>query len=185
VTADLLAETAPELAELHAAIPYASVALVNLGYATADLPPLPDSYGYVTPLVEGRRALAVTWSSQKWPNRAPAGQLLLRVYLGRYGEPDVTALDDETLFAWARAEVAEVCGIGVREMFGRVVRWPRAMPQYTLGHPERLRQIELALAEVPGLFLAGAAYRGVGIPDCIREGDKAGRAAVGGVKSEK
>lgn len=174
--AQLLADSAPDLAEVHAQIPYVSTALVNFAFFSDELPVLPDGYGYVTPLVEGRKALACTWTSQKWPGRAPLGRVLLRVYLGRYGEEDVTQYDDGELIALARQEIAEVNGITANPHLTRIYRWPRALPQYTLGHPGRLAHIDQLLPHYPGLFVAGAAYRGVGIPDCIREGDNSGRA---------
>jgi oxygen-dependent protoporphyrinogen oxidase len=173
VTAGLLAELAPALAQLHAAIPYASSALVTLAYREADLPWPLDGYGYVVPRSADRDVLACTWTSSKWAGRAPAGYALLRVYLGRYGRCDVTEQSDEELYALAYNEVRRVMGLTATPTLQRIHRWPLGMPQYTLGHPERLTQIEAHLAHHPGLYLAGAAYRGVGIPDCIAAGEQA------------
>ena len=178
VTAVLLAETAPPLAQAHAAIPYASTALVNFAFRSVNIPLLPPGYGYVIPQVEERDALACTWSSQKWANRAPADQTLLRVYLGRYGQADVTALSDDALITMAQAEIAETLNITAVPRFTRVYRWPNALPQYNLGHLDHLAQIETSLRDYPGLYLAGAAYRGVGIPDCIASGELAATKAI-------
>lgn len=171
VTAELLAELDPEVASAHAEIPYASSVVVTLAFSRADVVPL-DGYGYVVPRAEGSDVLACTWSSQKWESRAPEQSVLLRVYAGRFGGRDLTKDSDEELVGLARDEVAFLGVLGDPELM-RVHRWPRGMPQYVLGHPERLMQIEDALVAHPGLALAGAAYRGVGIPDCIQSGELA------------
>ena len=181
VTAELLAGLDRELAETHAEIPYASSVVVSLGYSRADVVPL-DGYGYVVPRAEGGDVLACTWSSQKWEHRAPEGSVLVRVYVGRFGGRDVTTAGGEELVALARDEIAFL-GVAAIPMLTRVHRWTLGMPQYVLGHPDRLERIEAALASHPGLALAGAAYRGVGIPDCIASGEAAAesvaRALVG------
>ena len=171
VTAELLADLDPDLAAAHAAIPYSSSVVVTLAFSRADVLPL-DGYGYVVPLIEGTDVLACTWSSQKWDDRAPVDSVLLRVYAGRFGGRDLTEDADDDLIALARTE-ARLVGVVAEPVLTRVHRWPRGMPQYLLGHPERLAQIDAAVSEHPGLALAGAAYRGVGIPDCIRSGELA------------
>ena len=172
VTAKLLSALDSELARAHAEIPYASSAIVTLAYAKADVGHPLDGYGYVVPRVEGSDVLACTWTSSKWEHRAPEGQALVRVYAGRFGGPDVARRSKDSLVALAREEV-RVLGIKAEPHLVRVHRWPRAMPQYVLGHLERLERIETALEAHPGLALAGAAYRGVGIPDCIGSGEDA------------
>jgi protoporphyrinogen/coproporphyrinogen III oxidase len=174
-TAELLTGVDGELASAHAQIPYASSAVVTLAFSRADVVPL-DGYGYVVPKTEGTDVLACTWSSQKWGERAPGGAVLVRVYAGRFGGR-VNDLDDGELVAVAREELRHV-EVAAAPILTRVHRWPRGMPQYTLGHLERLRRIEERLAEHPGLALAGAAYRGVGIPDCIRSGEEAAESVV-------
>jgi oxygen-dependent protoporphyrinogen oxidase len=180
VTARLLADLDPVLADLHAQIPYASAAIISLAFAESDLPHPLDGYGYVIPQVEDTDLLACTWTSSKWEGRAPAGSALIRVYAGRYGRRDVTQLNDADLLALARAEVKSTLGIAATPARTWIHRWPNAMPQYLLGHTERLAQIEERLAQAPGLYLAGAAYRGVGIPDCIESGERAATAALKG-----
>ena len=181
VTAELLAGLDRELAETHAEIPYASSVVVSLGYSRADVVPL-DGYGYVVPRAEGGDVLACTWSSQKWEHRAPEGSILVRIYVGRFGGRDVTTASDDALVALARDEIAFL-GVSAVPVLTLVHRWPLGMPQYVLGHPDRLERIESALASHPRLALAGAAYRGVGIPDCIASGEAAAesvaRALVG------
>jgi len=171
VTAGLLATLDRELGAAHAEIPYASSVVVTLAFSRADVVPL-DGYGYVVPRSEGSDVLASTWSSQKWEGRAPEDAVLVRVYAGRFGGRDVTADSDDELVRLARDEI-EFLGVRAEPLLARVHRWPRGMPQYVLGHPDRLARIDGALAAHPGLAVAGAAYRGVGIPDCIRSGELA------------
>jgi oxygen-dependent protoporphyrinogen oxidase len=171
VTAELLADLDPELASEHASIPYASSVVITLAFSRADVVPR-DGFGYVVPLVEQTDVLACTWSSQKWKGRAPEGSVLIRVYAGRFGGRDVTLAADAELVALARDEVRHV-GISAEPTATHVHRWPRGMPQYVLGHPDRLERIDAAVAEHSCLALAGAAYRGVGIPDCIHSGEQA------------
>jgi protoporphyrinogen/coproporphyrinogen III oxidase len=170
--AELLAELDTDLATAHAEIPYASSALVSLGYRPDDVPHPLDGYGYVVPRSEGSDVIACTWTSSKWEGRAPEGSALIRVYAGRYGGRDVSAAPDDELIALAREEV-RLLGITAEPQLTRVHRWPRSMPQYVLGHLDRMERIDAALEEHPGLAVAGAAYRGVGIPDCIRSGEDA------------
>lgn len=176
VAAQLLVHVDRELAELHAGIAYASSAIVTLAYRENDVPAL-DGYGYVVPRAEGTDVLACTWTSRKWVRRAPEGTVLLRVYAGRFGGRDVTEGRDRELLDLAREEVA-LLGISAEPILTRIHRWPRGMPQYALGHPERLERIDVLLAEHPGLALAGAAYGGVGVPDCIRSGEDAAESVV-------
>jgi len=176
VTADLLVDLDPELAAQHRAIPYASSVVVTLAFSRADVVPL-DGYGYLVPRAEGRDVLACTWSSQKWEGRSPDDCVLLRVYAGRFGGRDLTEDADADLVALAREELAFL-GVTAEPILQRVQRWPWGMPQYVLGHPARLARIEDGLAAHPGLALAGAAYRGVGIPDCIQSGELAAESVV-------
>lgn len=176
-TARLLEPIDAPLAAAHAAIPYASSAIVTLAYEQGATPS-PEGYGYVIPRIANSDVLACTISSNKWHGRAPEQCLLVRVYLGHYGQRDVTQDSDAELLALAQQEVAETLDLTTTPSFHRIYRWPLSMPQYTLGHLDRLAQINACLPDNPGLFLAGAAYRGVGIPDCIREGEDAAQAAV-------
>ncbi len=178
VTAHLLTDIDPRLAELHTAIPYASSATISFAFALADLPEAPDGYGYVIPGVEDTDVLACTWSSSKWADRAPADYALVRVYLGRFGRRNVLADSDDDLVALALNELKTTLGYTATPRQQWIFRWPRSMPQYTLGHVERLQQIEAKLSEHPNFLLAGAAYRGVGIPDCIQGGEEAARGVI-------
>ena len=164
---------APNLSNLLSQIDYASSAIVYLAIPKSDIEHLPESYGFVVPTIEQSDALACTWSSQNWAGRAPDDKLLLRVYLGRHGRQDVLQFDDETLVENALEEIRPIVGKSSVPEFCRVYRWPKAMPQYTMGHLERLAAIRQQLGNHPGLFMAGAAFDGVGIPNCIGSGEAA------------
>jgi oxygen-dependent protoporphyrinogen oxidase len=168
----VLAELDPELSALLAGIPYASSAVVTLAYRREDVPHPLDGYGYLVPAIERSDVLACTWSSSKWEDRAPEGFVLLRVYLR-----GIPADADAGLGDIARTEL-RLIGVEAEPHLSRVHRWPDGMPQYVLGHPERLEWIDEALELHPGLALAGAAYRGVGIPDCIECGERAAESVV-------
>jgi len=178
VSGTLLASLDPHLASDLESIPYASTATVSLAYRAADLPRALDGYGYIIPRREGRRALACTWTSTKFPHRAPEGYALIRVFVGRAGQdfpsPSGRGAGGEgELLAIAREELALTLGITAEPILSRVFMWEKAMPQYNLGHPERLARIDAALEKHPGLALAGNGYRGIGIPDCIHSGELA------------
>lgn len=153
------------------AIPYGSAATVNLAYTASTVPAF-SGYGYVVPRVESQVVLACTCSSNKWPARSPEDSVLFRVFLGRVGGPDVVGLDDDELIALARRELRKTLGIEASPGVVSLSRWPRGMPQYTMGHLDRRCRIDERLTEHPGLILVGAAYRGVGIPDCIASADR-------------
>jgi oxygen-dependent protoporphyrinogen oxidase len=169
----LIGGFAPELAAELRAIEYVSTATVTLAFHKSDLPRPLDGYGYVIPRREGRRALACTWSSTKFPHRAPGGYALLRVFIGRAGQEDEISWDEKGLLRIAVDELQETLGITAQPLLSRVFRWERAMSQYNLGHPARLERIDRFLETLPGLALAGNGYRGIGIPDCIHSGELA------------
>ncbi|MFN8492935.1 MAG: protoporphyrinogen oxidase [Caldilineaceae bacterium] len=173
VTARLVETIDPTLAEAHAAIPYVSSATVCLAFAPSDLPAPLVGYGYVVPRAEDTDVLAATWTSNKWEGRAPDDQVLVRIYLGRYGRRDVSLEDDTTLLDMAYTELRETAGITAKGYLSHIYRWPLGMPQYKVGHLQRLAAIEERLAQHSNLLVAGAAYRGVGIPDCILAGEQA------------
>ncbi|GAB5547145.1 MAG: protoporphyrinogen oxidase [Sandaracinaceae bacterium] len=167
-SAALLRPHAAPLADALDAIPYGSAATVTFSWPRDAIPHPMDAFGFVVPAVERRSALAATFSSVKWPGRAPEGQVLLRVFIGGANAPDATDLDDASLVALARRELRSLMGVEREPGFSLVVRYARAMPQYQLGHRERADAIEALATSLPGVRLAGNAYRGVGIPDSIR-----------------
>jgi oxygen-dependent protoporphyrinogen oxidase len=163
----------PALATLLGEIPYASSATVTFGYRRADVPHPLDGFGFVVPRTERRSVLACTFSSVKYPGRAPDGQVLLRCFVGGALNEGVLESDDGALIAGARDELREALGVTAEPMLTRVARWTKAMPQYHVGHGGRVEAIERCVAALPGLQLAGGAYRGVGIADCVRSGEAA------------
>jgi len=171
--ARLLRDGDPALAGLLAQIPCASSATVTLGYRRSDIPRPLDAFGFVVPRIEGRPILACTFSSVKYPGRAPAGHALLRVFVGGALDAGVLDGDDESLAALARAELQHALGVTAPPVLTRVGRHPSAMPQYLVGHLNRVEAIDRMLTGHPGLALAGGAYRGVGIADCVRSGEQA------------
>ena len=171
VSGTLLASFDPGLLSALQSIPYASTATVSLGYPLSNVPHKLDGYGYVIPRREGRKALACTWTSTKFPHRAPEGHALIRVFIGRVGQ-DIP-WDENELFELAKEELNLTLGVTAEPLVSHVFMWDKAMPQYNLGHPEILNRIEAALENYPGLALAGNGYRGIGIPDCIHSGELA------------
>ena len=162
-----------------AAIEYAGSAIVSLGFARDDVAHPLDAAGLVVPRVAGRRALAVSFSSSKFLGRAPAGCVLMRVFLGGALDPEALDRDDDALVALAYEEAAILVGARGRPRLVQVARWAGAMPQYHVGHLVRMQRIELALAAHPGLALAGNAYTGVGIPQVIASGQTAAARCFG------
>ena len=173
VAADILGDSSPMIAADLAGIEHASSAIVTLAYPKPRAGRARDAHGYLIPRALGSPILACTWSSLKWQGRAPEDHLLMRVFLGRYGNDDVLRNDDPALVDLAVAEVQQRIGVVGQPVLSRVDRWERGMPQYLLGHPERIARIDAAVAERPWLALAGMAYRGVGIPDAILSGESA------------
>jgi oxygen-dependent protoporphyrinogen oxidase len=171
--ARLLRYVDPALAQLLGEIPYASSATVSLGYRRDAIPHPLDGFGFVVPRSEGCPILACTFSSVKYPRRAPAGHALLRVFLGGALAEGVLTAGEEALVALARKDLARVLGVTAPPVLTRVWRHPASMPQYVVGHIARIDAIERALAAHRGLAVAGGAYRGVGIADCVRSGESA------------
>ncbi len=176
--ARLLAPLDGPLARDLDAIEYASSATVTLGFRAAGVADRLTGFGFVVPFAERRALLACTFASRKYPGRAPAGHELLRAFLGGARRPDLVELDDEALVTTVRSELRSLLGISADPLLVRVARYRRAMPQYAVGHLDRVAAIEQRVAALPGLVLAGAAYRGVGIPDCVRSGEAAADAVA-------
>jgi oxygen-dependent protoporphyrinogen oxidase len=181
ISGQLLASFDPELGSTLMNIPYASTATVSLAYRLSDVPRNLDGYGYVIPRREGRKALACTWTSTKFPHRAPDGYALIRVFVGRAGQ-DIP-WNENDLLELSKEEMKLTLGITAEPLLSRVFMWDKAMPQYNLGHPEKLKQIDAALEKYPTLALAGNGYRGIGIPDCIHSGKLAVETTLRGVRS--
>ncbi|MCW2919118.1 MAG: protoporphyrinogen oxidase [Actinomycetia bacterium] len=173
--ARLLADEAPAAARELDRIDYASMAIVTLAYSSTAFPRQPRGSGYLVPAVEGREVKAVTFSTVKWPHlgeRHP-GIVIVRCSIGRFGDEYLLQRSDEDLKAMAMAELAATCGVGELPIDHRVTRWGGGLPQYTVGHADRVARIRSAVAGLPGLAVAGAAYDGLGIPACVASGRSA------------
>jgi protoporphyrinogen/coproporphyrinogen III oxidase len=164
----LLTGVAPVAAAELAGIEYASMALVTLALPAAAASRLTGS-GLLVPAVEDRVVKALTWTSVKWAHLA-GEYCFVRASIGRHGEEAVLQRDDAELVTAARADLAALTGVDATPVDSRVSRWGGALPQYAPGHLERVRRVREAVAAVPGLAVAGAAYEGVGIPACLRSG---------------
>lgn len=181
---DLLAPVDSGIAATLRTVPHVSSAIVVLAFRTAELPGPLDGYGYVVPRNANRPVMATTWLSSKWPGRAPADMTLVRGFVGRAGQEDILDRTDERLTDLLRGELSTVLGITAAPVLSRVVRWDRGMPQYTLGHPDRVAAVEQALARHPRLAIAGNAFQGVGIPDCILSGERAAARIADGLRRQ-
>jgi len=171
VSAGLIQEFAPGLSRELDAIKYVSTATVSMAFRESELPRPLDGYGYVIPRQEGRKALACTWTSTKFPHRAPPGHALVRVFVGRAGQESEISWDRDSLLKIARQELSLTLGITAQPLLEKVYIWEDAMPQYNIGHPARLERIQDLCSAMPGLALAGNGYHGIGIPDCIHSGE--------------
>jgi protoporphyrinogen/coproporphyrinogen III oxidase len=175
IAATLLVNASPLLATELAAIEYAGSAIVVLGYERDQVSHLLDSFGFVVPAIENCRILSASFSSVKFPGRAPVGKVLIRVFLGGAMRGELLELDDGQLGRIAEEELRDLLGISGGPCLSQVYRWRASMPQYHLGHLARLKRINDCIANLPGLALAGNAYEGVGIPQCIRSGEQAAK----------
>ncbi len=155
------------LASLIAGIPYPSLSVVCFGYKKSRIESSLDGFGYLIPSREKRRILGTLWDSSIFPNRAPEGYVLLRSMVGGARASALAMEDDTKIIDSVRAEIAEIMGIRATPDFVRVFRHEMAIPQYIIGHSERLKDIDSALSKHKSLYLAGNAYRGIGVNDCI------------------
>jgi len=176
----LVAPHAPESAGILSTVRYASVTVVTLALPEGSISGPIRGTGFLVPrtsTVDGHPALITgcTFLDRKWPHLARAGDELLRVSVGRFGDDRPAALDDEQLVAVVLAELATLLGVRRPPLDSLVTRWDGAFPQYEVGHLIRVTRIEEELASLPALAVAGAAFRGVGIPACIASGRAAAR----------
>jgi oxygen-dependent protoporphyrinogen oxidase len=163
------------IADALANIPTSSSATVSIAFNESEAGFDLNAFGVLCPLIEGRALMAATYSSTKWPGRAPAGKVLLRGFVGGPHNQGILKRPDEELVQTVLAEFQNILGLNpfAKPLFSRVFRWYRGMPQYTLGHLERIELIEDHSARIPGLAFGGGCYRGVGVPNCIESGERA------------
>jgi oxygen-dependent protoporphyrinogen oxidase len=176
--ADALHSASPELAAELRGIPHSSSVTVALGYDEHVRSSLPPGFGFLIPRSEGNRTLATTFVHNKFPFRAPEDRALLRCFLGGVRDEPVLQCSDDEILGIVRDELRQILGVILEPRFTRVYRWKAAMAQYTVGHLDRLERIEHLRRRLPGLSLAGNAYRGIGVPDCVRSGQQAAAEAL-------
>jgi oxygen-dependent protoporphyrinogen oxidase len=176
--AQLVGSFDDQLARMCSAIPYWSTATVFLAYPEASIRRPLAGTGFVVPRKEGLTITAGTWVSSKWAERAPAGQVLLRAFLGGARDPQAVDRSDSELIAAAERDLKAILHIQGHPTFARVYRWHRASPQLEVGHLAHMAAIDRQLARWPTLFVTGTGFRGVGIPDCIADGRATARAVI-------
>jgi oxygen-dependent protoporphyrinogen oxidase len=162
-----------QLAGRLSSISYSSAATASLAYRREQVPHPLNGFGFVVPHIERRSIIACTFSSVKYAGRAPEGHVLLRAFVGGSLQEELFNLDDADVERTVRQELNQLLGVQADPLFVRIARYPRSMPQYLVGHLRLVEEIEKRVAEYPGLALAGSAYRGVGIADCVRIGEAA------------
>lgn len=169
-TADWIKPWDAALPKLLEKITYVSTATVSLGFKQKEVKHPLNGFGFVIPRREGSQLMASTWSSTKFPGRAPKDHVLIRVFMGGAHREGILDQDDAGLITTVRKELKTIMGIDAEPVVSRAFRWHKANPQYHVGHLDLVSEIEKESQNHPGLFLCGAAYRGVGIPDCIQQG---------------
>ncbi len=181
--AALLQATSPSLADKLKEINFASSATINLAYRRSDINHALDGFGFVVPFIEQRSLIACTFSSVKFSGRAPADHVLLRAFVGGALQLKMAMLDESEMLRRVETDLRELLGISGKPLFSEVAKWERSMPQYEVGHLDRVKAIEQEVGELPGLTIVGNSYRGAGIPDCIRSGEIAAARIIGSIDS--
>jgi oxygen-dependent protoporphyrinogen oxidase len=168
-TAEMLGELAPDAAAVLTEIPYVDVATIWLSYPRSAVGRPMDGTGFLVPPEEGRLMVGCTWSSAKWPHLADDNLVLIRCMVGRRGDRRWLDMDDQTLVDRLHEELVQAMGLTAGPDQHSIQRWPQTMPQYLVGHQGRLDALEAAIDHLPGLYLTGAAYRGVGLASCVAD----------------
>jgi oxygen-dependent protoporphyrinogen oxidase len=173
ISGRLLSSTNAQLGEDLSATQYSSSATCVLGYSMDDLKNLPPGFGFLVPKTENRRMRACTFVHNKFSYRTPPDKGLLRCFLGGLKDMAVLDLSDEEITFTVLRELCDILALGAEPRFARIYRWRGAMAQYTPGHLARVARIEQTTKSIPGLAIGGNAFRGIGVPDCIRTGQEA------------
>ncbi len=176
-----VAEMDPELSVTMREIPSAPLAVVHLGFSEAKLGIPPRGFGFLVPRGEGPRILGTLWSSNIFPGRAPSGKFLMTSMIGGANDPEALDLDDRALIRVVRQDLRTCTAVETEPEFERVFRHPRGIPQYTVGHQQRLRSIDRRLAEHPGLHVAGNSYHGISVNLCVDEAPRVADAVLAGL----
>jgi oxygen-dependent protoporphyrinogen oxidase len=180
-SAKLLRGVNEQLATELDGISYASSATLNLAYKRDDIPHPLDGFGFLVPFIENRSIIACTFSSVKFAGRAPEGHVLLRAFIGGALQPEMLELTEAELIARVRGDLRDLLGVEAAPLFTELRRWERSMPQYHVGHLDRVQRISDRVGSLPHLILAGNAYSGPGFSDCIRSGEAAADSLLAGI----
>ncbi len=183
--AQLVEPTDADLARRLASIQYEGTAIVSVAYPREQIAHRLDGMGVVVPSIEHSPILAISFSSQKYTHRAPDGKTLLRAFVGGARRPEMAEMDTDRLVPEVLGELGRMLGIRGEPVYRVTSHWPRTMPQYHVGHADRVAQIEAAVSGLHGLELAGNAHHGVGIPNCIHSGEQAAERVVEAVAERR
>ena len=183
--ARLIAELDREIADRLSAIPHASCSIVSLGYRRDQIAHRMDGFGFVVPSVEKRKIISGSFSSVKYPGRAPDGHVLVRAFIGGQLQPELAALPDDQLIEIAREELGQLLGISGEPNLVLISRYKESMPQYYVGHADRMAQVDEASSRLPGLHLVGNAFGGVGMPFCIHKAEQAAEKVVQSLRASR
>ncbi len=185
VAADLVEPMHARLAAGLRAIRYVSTATVSLGFRRTEFEHPLNGFGFVVSARDKSNLMACTWTSTKFNRRAPDDYVLLRCFVGGPRNEGLVDLPDEELLGLVREELREVMGVTARPVLTRIYRWPGGNPQYDVGHLARVDQLEAMAADLPGLYFTGSAYRGVGLPDCIQQGQATAEAVLDAITKDE
>ena len=172
VSSGLLADLAPDVATVLDEIPYVDVATIWLAYPPSAMGRPLDGTGFLVPPEEGKLLVGCTWSSAKWPHLSDDNLVLIRCMVGRRGDTRWLGMDDDALVRGVHEELVEAMGLTSGPIHQSIQRWPNGMPQYVVGHQNRLDAMKAALSHLPGLYLTGAAFRGVGLASCVADAER-------------
>ena len=178
ISAHLIEQTSPKVASLLNRIRYVSTATVSIAYKKEGFPHSLDGFGFVVPKKEGKRILACTWTSSKFPERVPEKHVMLRCFVGGAMREELAELDEGAIATMVREELLDIMGIDCEPVFLKVFKYKKSNVQYQVGHASLIKSIREELQSFPGLFVTGSAYTGIGIPDCIRDGAYAAKEAI-------
>lgn len=185
VTAKIVQGIDPKLSDLLLTIPYVSSATVSLAYRPSQILRPLDAFGFVIPRTEKRKIMASTWTSIKFNYRAPKDAVLLRTFVGGVNNEGLVSLDDEEMLRIVQEELRDIMGVEGDPIRTRIYRWEKSMPQYLVGHGERLSRMEERVSLLPGIFITGCAYKGIGISDSVHDAEIVAEKAVDYLKKVK
>jgi oxygen-dependent protoporphyrinogen oxidase len=178
ITAKIVEEIDPKLSEILLTIPYVSSATVSLAYRRSQVHHPLDAFGFIIPRTEKRKIMASTWTSVKFDYRAPKDHVLLRVFVGGANNEQLVSLSNEEMLRMIQEELRDMIGVEGDPILTRIYRWEKSMPQYLVGHLEKVARMEERTNLQPGLFLTGCAYKGIGISDSVHDAEIVAEKAV-------